>query len=85
MGGVYIGGTAIRNQIGGANTDPATPQSNLISANFGIGVTLGSGSSWSSIMNNGIGRNRLNLPTLPNVGLPIVVDAGSLHNTIVGN
>jgi parallel beta-helix repeat protein len=85
MGGVYIGGTAKNNTIGGANTDKNEPQLNLISANFGIGVTLTSGSSWSRILNNEIGRNRVGLPTLPNVGLPIVVYPGSLHNTIAGN
>jgi hypothetical protein len=84
-GGVYIGGTATNNTIGGANADPTMPQSNIISANFGIGVTLGSGSSKSQILNNGIGRNRIGAPTLPNMGEPIVVDAGSVLNTIVGN
>jgi len=84
-GGVYIGGTATKNTIGGTNTDQTMPQSNLISANFGNGVTLGSGSSSSQILNNGIGRNRVGLPTLPNVGTPIVVDPGSQFNTISGN
>ncbi len=84
-GGVYIGGSAKHNTIGGANTDKNAPQTNLISANYGIGVTLATGSSWSTILNNGIGRNRVNLPTLPNAGRPIVVYPGSLFNTISGN
>jgi hypothetical protein len=84
-GGVYIGGTATNNTIGGANTDPNSPQSNLISANLGIGVTLATGTSFSSVLNNQIGSNRFGLPTLPNFGLPIVAYPGSLFNTISGN
>jgi hypothetical protein len=60
-------------------------QSNVISANFGNGVALGSGSSSSQILNNGIGRNHVGLPTLPNVGTPTVVDAASLFNPMSGN
>ncbi len=71
--------------IGGTNTDEAMLQSNVISANFGNGVALGSGSSSSQILNNGIGRNHVGLPTLPNVGTPTVVDAASLFNPMSGN
>jgi hypothetical protein len=84
-GGVYIGGSATNNTIGGSNGNPAEPQSNLISANFGIGVTLAAGSTRSQVLNNQMGRNRFGLPTLPNAGLPVVEYPGSLLNVIAGN
>lgn len=45
---------------------------------------LGSGTSYSQILNNQIGFDRFGLPTLPNIGTPIAVNA-STDNTISGN
>ncbi len=84
-GGIYVGDSATNNIIGGANTDPSAPQSNIISANFGIGVTLATGTSYIQVLNNQIGKNRFGLPTLPNAGQPVVVYPGSVFDTVAGN
>ncbi len=77
-GGILIGGTAYRNVIGAAGSDPA----NLISGNSGIGVTLQAGTRGNFVINNYIGLNRFGR-SLPNAGRP-VVNRGS-RNTIRGN
>lgn len=85
MGGILVGGTATNNVIGGSSTDPSTPQKNLISGNSGNGVTLAAGTSSIQVINNWIGLDRAGLNSLPNSGLTIVVDPGSLSDTISGN
>jgi hypothetical protein len=47
-------------------------------------VTLGNGSSYTSIIDNWIGLNRGG-GSLPNSGQAIVVKPNSVHNTIKGN
>ena len=84
-GGVYVGGSAKNITIGGANTDPKLPQSNLISANFGVGITLATGASYIQVLNNQMGRNRFGLPNLPNTGGPVVVYPPALFDTVSGN
>jgi hypothetical protein len=84
-GGVYVGAYAHHNRIGGPSSDPKKPMRNLISGNVGNGVTLGTGSSHSAVIDNWIGLNRAGAKTLPNSGRPIVVKPGSYHNTISGN
>jgi parallel beta-helix repeat protein len=78
QGGVLIAGDAHGNLIGQATRTPA----NLISGNTGVGVTLTSGTSRNSVINNYIGLNRLD-QYLRNSGRA-VANAGH-HNTIRGN
>ncbi len=85
QGGIYVGSYAAHNVIGGASTDPKTPKKNLVSGNVGNGVTLGNGSSYSSVIDNWIGLNKAGKFNLPNSGHPIVVKPGSVHNKISGN
>jgi hypothetical protein len=84
-GGVYVGANAYRNLIGGAGGSTKEPKRNLVSGNVGNGVTLGTGSSYTSLIANWIGLNRAGAKTLPNSGQPIVVRPGSVHNRISGN
>jgi hypothetical protein len=83
-GGIFIGGRATRNSIGGKTTDPKEPKGNLVSGNVGNGVTLGKGTSRTSVIDNAIGLTRTG-KSLPNSGHPIIVRPGSLNNTIFGN
>jgi hypothetical protein len=85
QGGLYVGAYAARNAIGGSSSDPKKPKKNLISGNAHNGVTLGSGSSYSAVIDNWIGLNRAGEKVLPNSGRPIVVKPGSVHNKISGN
>jgi parallel beta-helix repeat protein len=85
LGGIYVGGSAERNLIGGVTTNSSQPKKNLISGNTGNGVTLDTGSSYSAVLNNWIGLSRNGHQRIPNTGLPIVVKPGSTHNTIRGN
>jgi parallel beta-helix repeat protein len=85
QGGIYVGGYAVRNRIGGKTTDPKEPKLNLISGNVGNGVTLGAGSSYTSVIANWIGLNRRGKSALPNTRRPIVVKRGSFNNKIRGN
>ncbi len=84
-GGIFVGGSAIRNVIGGSSSDPSKPLKNIVSGNVGNGVTLDKSSSYTSIIDNWIGLNRTGKKALPNSGHPIVVKPGSLHNKIAGN
>jgi parallel beta-helix repeat protein len=84
-GGIYVGAYAARNRIGGKTTNPKEPKLNLISGNVGNGVTLDAGSSYTSVIDNWIGLNRLGKSTLPNTRHPIVVKHGSFNNKIRGN
>ena len=77
-GGILIGGSASRNQIGALDLRPA----NLISGNTGNGVTLRSGTRANLVFGNYIGLNRF-ARSLPNSGSP-VVDNGT-GNIIRGN
>jgi hypothetical protein len=77
-GGVLLSSRATQNVIGAQAKQPV----NLISGNTGIGVTLTSGTSRNSVINNYIGLNRTGAK-LPNSGLPIV-NLGS-GNTIHPN
>jgi hypothetical protein len=85
LGGIYVGGSATTDIIGGSSTDPATPQKNLISGNSGNGITLAAGTSYIEVINNWIGLDRFGVKLLPNSGLPIVVDPGSVSDTMSGN
>lgn len=76
-GGILIAGQAYRNVIGTPGS-----QRNLISGNFGIGVTLAPGTRLNRIIGNLVGLNRRHQP-LPNAGRPIV-NLGQL-NVIRGN
>jgi parallel beta-helix repeat protein len=83
-GGVFISGTANNNTIGGASTDPSTPQANVISGNSGNGLTMATGTSSNQVIDNSVGLDRFGLPTLPNLGVPIVA-GGTGYNVIVPN
>jgi hypothetical protein len=83
-GGIFVGKYASHNYFGGKTTDRRQPRKNIISGNNGNGVTLGNGSSYTSLIDNWIGLSR-NGGSLPNSGQPIVVKSGSVHNEIHGN
>jgi len=85
QGGIYVGAYATHNVIGGSSTDSKKPKLNLISGNVGDGVTLGKGSTYTSVIDNWIGLDRRGKKVLPNSGHPIVVKPGSVHNKISGN
>ncbi|HEY6450920.1 MAG TPA: hypothetical protein VIX60_09610 [Candidatus Cybelea sp.] len=84
-GGVYVGDSAARNAVGGHTNASSKPQKNLISGNVGNGVTLAAGSSYTKVIGNWIGLSRSGHRRIPNLGNPIVVKPGSLHNTVKGN
>ena len=84
-GGIFVGGSATHNVIGGSSSDPSKPKKNIVSGNVGNGVTLGKSSSYTSVIDNWIGLNRTGKKPLPNSGRPIVVQPGSVHNKIAGN
>ena len=77
-GGILIGGSAYRNSIGDASSNP----SNLVSGNTGNGVTLRTGTHNNQVINNYIGLDRIG-QYLRNTG-PAVVNRGR-RNTIRGN
>jgi hypothetical protein len=85
QGGIYVGAYATHNVIGGSSTDSKKPKLNLISGNVGDGVTLGKGSTYTSVIDNWIGLDRRGKKVLPNSGHPIVVKPGSVHYKISGN
>ncbi len=72
-GGVFVGGSAFADIIGGFNNGTGQPVANLVSANNGNGITLGGASRFSLVINNLIGFDRNGDPVLPNTGLPIAV------------
>ncbi len=77
-GGVLIGGSAYGNVIGDARAVPA----NLISGNYGAGVTLGFLTTRNAVVRNYIGLGRRG-HALPNTG-PAVVNRGR-RSLIFGN
>jgi hypothetical protein len=83
-GGIYVGGSATHNLIGGNPGNTSKPRKNIISGNTGNGVTLDSGTSYISVIGNWIGLSRVG-KSVPNTGDPIVVKAGSDHDTIARN
>jgi hypothetical protein len=83
-GGIFVGKFASHNYFGGKTTDQRKPRKNIISGNNGNGVTLGNGSSYTSLIDNWIGLDGGG-GSLPNSGQPIVIKSGSVHNTIKGN
>jgi parallel beta-helix repeat protein len=80
-GGIFVGGTANNNVIGGTTTDPATAI--VVSGNTGTAITLATGTSSNQLLGNAIGVDRFGLPILPNTADAIVVD-GSAGNTVSG-
>ena len=84
-GGIYIGGSATHNIVGGKGGTSSKPQRNLISGNSGNGVTLAGASSYTKVIGNWIGLSRSGHRRIPNSGRPIVVKPGSDHNTIKDN
>jgi hypothetical protein len=74
-GGVLVGGTS--------NGD--TIDSNIVSGNTGNGVSLDAGTNSTQVTNNAFGFTKLAQPTVPNSGLPILVQPGSTNNTIANN
>ena len=83
LGGIYVGGSATNNVIGGA-PNQNQPARNLISGNGGYGVTLDAGTSSISVIGNIIGLNPLEGP-LPNAIGPIYVNPASTSDTVAGN
>ncbi|HXM07853.1 MAG TPA: hypothetical protein VN936_10330, partial [Candidatus Acidoferrum sp.] len=83
-GGIFVGKFASHNYFGGKTTDQRKPRKNIISGNIGNGITLGNGSSYTSLIDNWIGLDGGG-GSLPNSGQAIVVKSGSVHNTIKGN
>jgi parallel beta-helix repeat protein len=83
LGGIYVGGSATNNVIGGA-PNANEPVRNLISGNGGYGVTLDAGTSSIAVIGNIIGLNPLEVP-LPNAIGPIYVNPASTSDTIEGN
>jgi parallel beta-helix repeat protein len=84
LGGIYVGGSATNNLIGGVSTSESQPTRNLISGNGGYGVTLDAGTSNISVIGNLIGLNAIGL-SLPNATGPIFVNPASTGDTIAGN
>ncbi|MGB8798244.1 MAG: hypothetical protein WCC70_11890 [Candidatus Aquilonibacter sp.] len=84
LGGIYVGGSATNDLIGGTSTSQTQPSKNIISGNGGYGVTLDAGTSNISVIGNYIGVNLYAL-SLPNVAGPILVNPGSTGDTVTGN
>jgi hypothetical protein len=84
LGGIYVGGSATNNLIGGMSTSPNQPTTNVISGNGGYGVTLDAGTSNISVIGNYIGIDPFAL-SLPNVTGPILVSPSSTGDTITAN
>jgi parallel beta-helix repeat protein len=83
LGGILVGGTANHNIIGGVASRNGPAVGGFISGNSGNGITLQSGTSYTSILNNFIGFDRHGAGR-PNSGTPIEVNR-STHNHIRGN
>jgi hypothetical protein len=83
-GGILVDGEATGNVIGGVTSTPQYPVADVVSANDGDGITLTSGTSATSILNNIIGYGAQGVAPLPNSGEPLVTN-GSTGNTIEGN
>jgi len=85
LGGIGVARSAKNVTIGGRTTDPTQPRQNVISGNYGNGVTLGPGSSYVKVIANYIGITSNAKNRLVNSGKPVVVDAGSTNATVAGN
>ena len=83
-GGIYVGGTATNNLIGGVPVSPSQPRLNIVSGNAGYGVTLDAGTTDISVIGNYLGLDPLGYD-LPNATGPILVNPGSTGDTIAGN
>jgi len=83
-GGILIGGSATNNIIGGAGGTQQQPKADVISGNGGIGVTLSSTSTNTSIIGDVIGYDVGGTIPVPNAGAAIVTN-GSTGNVIAGN
>lgn len=83
-GGILVATAGTNNHIGGITTDPRDPQPNLISGNFGDGITLLYGITGTQIVGNSIGLDRFGFSTIPNEGQSIGLN-GSYTNTIIAN
>lgn len=84
LGGILVDDKATRNTIGDVLATATLPKAVLISGNTGNGITLGSGTSFTQILNNVIGYDRTQTSVLPNTGVSIEVN-DSTGNTISGN
>ncbi|HVA33005.1 MAG TPA: hypothetical protein VNG31_02585 [Candidatus Baltobacteraceae bacterium] len=84
-GGIFVGGSAKNDVIGGRNGTSSKPLRNLVSGNPANGITLGGTSSYIKVIGNWIGLNRSGKIAIPNLGRPILVKKGSTHDTISGN
>jgi hypothetical protein len=84
LGGIYVGGSATNNLIGGTSVSQTQPSKNIISGNGGYGVMLDAGTSSISVIGNYIGVDPFAL-SLPNATGPVFVNAASTGDTIAGN
>ena len=84
LGGIYVGGSATNDLIGGVTLEKNKPMLNIISGNAGYGVTLDAGTSGISVIGNYLGLDPLGL-NLPNSTGPIFVNAASTGDTVTGN
>ncbi|HTU69468.1 MAG TPA: hypothetical protein VMF11_04025 [Candidatus Baltobacteraceae bacterium] len=84
LGGIYVGGSATNNTIGGTTLNPNAPTKNLVSGNGGYGVYLDAGTSAITVAGNWIGLNFLG-SAVPNATDPIFVSPGSTSDTVSGN
>lgn len=83
-GGILLSTVGQGNLIGGVTTDPINPQANLISGNLGNGITLAFGLNGQSVIANEFGFDRFGLPTIPNAGQNIAINA-TVGNVVRGN
>ena len=83
LGGIYVGGSATNNIIGGP-PNQNQPMRNLVSGNGGYGVTLDAGTSFIAVVGNVIGVDPLGV-ALPNASGPIFVNPASTSDTVSGN
>ena len=84
LGGIYVGGSATNNLIGGVAVSQSQPKLNIISGNDGYGVTLDAGTSDISVVGNYLGLDPLGF-ILPNTTGPIFVNPSSTGDTVTGN
>jgi hypothetical protein len=67
--GIFVGGTAHGNTVGGVGSG----DENLVSGNLGDGILLGGNSTGTVVVGNRIGANRTGLTGLPNQGSGISI------------
>jgi hypothetical protein len=78
-GGVAISSSA-DNTIGGMSAG----QGNLVSGNFGDGITIASFSTGNVVQGNKVGTDLLGTTALPNYGYGVAIDVSSSDNAIGG-